>query len=368
MRYATNVTSGIICRAAPGGYQTSYPRDGIIYNMGKKWSEGDKIAAERMYIAGAVEYQIARALGRTESAVTNMLHMMRLEGLRRNPISISPAREWNDHLTLEGDALILPDFETPYHHAEFVNRVIDLAMSWGIGQLILAGDFVHFNNFSHWGEDFQPAKISGPAEDALSKIISLLPEDKRADAIAALEAAHLTTDQGGISAEMESVRTTVKELEGAFPHIKYIMGNHENRKLRAQEYGESPDELLRFFGADLTKWTASPYYWCNLRTENKYLYRIEHPKGAARNTAQAIAIQTQEHTIMGHSHRWAMNRDPSGRLYAIQAGHVVDEMRLAYCQQRTAIRDAHCLGAVIVRDGYPFLLELSSPWGRLKRM
>lgn len=335
--------------------------------MGRAWTDEEKEALEKMYKSGAKLYQIGQSLNRSNSAIRNQLNYIRQE-TDFKPLSQSPAREWTDHLTLAGDALILPDVEAPYHHADFVNRTIDLAHAWQIDQVILAGDFVHFNNFSHWGADFQPPAISTAGEDALLQLIAMLPEDKRAGAAEALASAHLTTEQGGISAEMASVRQVVKELESAFTRIAYIMGNHEQRKLRAQEYGEEPAELLRFFGADTNKWTASPYYWCNLTTSNPFMYRIEHPKGAARNTAQNIAIQSQQHVIMGHSHRWALNKDPSGRLYAIQAGHVVDETRLAYVMQRTAIRDAHSLGAVIVRDGRPYLLEEGSDWDRLKKM
>jgi len=337
--------------------------------MAKRVTEAEKDTALKMWQAGANEFDIARALGRTPKAWENIIYDLRLEiKSQRKPISASPVREWDDHLKLTGDALILPDFETPYHHADFVNRVIDLAMAWGIKQLILAGDFVHFNNFSHWGDDFQPPALSQSGEDALTRIISLLPEDKRAEAIASLEDAHLTTEQGGISAEMASVRTTVKELEGAFSEIRYIMGNHENRKLRVQEYGEDPSELLRFFGADTSKWTASAYYWCTLETESPFLYRIEHPKPAGRTMAQDLAVQFQQHIIAGHSHRFSFNLDPSGRLFAIQTGHVCDEMRLAYVCQRSAKRDAHALGATIVRAGRPYLLGAWADWERLKRM
>jgi len=49
-------------------------------------------------------------------------------------------------------------------------------------------------------------------------------------------------------------------------------------------------------------------------------------------------------------------------------GHVVDEERLAYCAQRDARRNSHKLGAVIVRDGYIWLLNEHVDWGRLRNL
>jgi hypothetical protein len=236
-----------------------------------------------------------------------------------------------------------------------------------VEQVILAGDFVHFANFSAWGAEFKAKPLAMDTDKALMEIISLLPDDKKATAYETMDRYGLLTPDSNITIEIKSVRKTVKELEGAMGNIKYIMGNHEQRKLRAQDMGESPDELLTFFEADKSKWTVSAYYWCTLKTDNPYLYRIEHPRMAGKQGAVDIAVQEQQNVIMGHSHRWAMNRDPSGRLYAIQAGHCVDEMRLAYVKQRTAKRDAHALGAVIVRGGYPYLLEENSPWEQLKK-
>jgi len=43
-------------------------------------------------------------------------------------------------------------------------------------------------------------------------------------------------------------------------------------------------------------------------------------------------------------------------------------MRLAYAAQRDARRNAHMLGAVIVRDGYIWLLHEHVDWKMLRRL
>jgi len=71
---------------------------------------------------------------------------------------------------------------------------------------------------------------------------------------------------------------------------------------------------------------------------------------------------------MGHSHKMFFDFDTSGKYYSIQMGHCVDETRLSYVGQRDAKRDSHKLGAVIVRDGYPYLLHEQTPWERMKQL
>jgi hypothetical protein len=311
----------------------------------------------------------AATLGIPRSTYNNRYYQARAEFINSLPASFvapSPARVWNDNLTIEGDVLVFSDVETPYHDAPFVDHCIHLAKCWEIGSIVLAGDFVHFANFSHWAGDFQPAAIKATQSDAIIEIIQALPESKRQAALETLENVGIITPEQGISTEMAAVRQTVQDITRSFEHIYYIMGNHEKRKLSKQDYSEDVQELLRFIGAG-ESWTASPYYWCNVISGGE-TWRVEHPNGAGPNTARDLAVQYGCHVAMGHSHRWAMQRDPSGRRWALQIGHAVDETRLQYVQQRSARRDAHALGALIIRKGYPFLLSADSPWELLESM
>jgi hypothetical protein len=129
-----------------------------------------------------------------------------------------------------------------------------------------------------------------------------------------------------------------------------------------------PGELLHQLDVDKNpKFKIAPYYYAIVETEAGE-YRITHPRGAGRTTAQDLAVQFHQHIIMGHSHRWSVNLDPSGTYWAIQTGCCVDERRLAYVMQRDAKRDAHKSGATIIRGGYPWVLRPDSPWEQLKGM
>jgi hypothetical protein len=63
-----------------------------------------------------------------------------------------------------------------------------------------------------------------------------------------------------------------------------------------------------------------------------------------------------------------MDFDISGRYYAIHMGHCCDEMRLAYVGQRDSTTYNHLRGAVIVREGCPYLLHDKVDWKRLEMM
>lgn len=170
-----------------------------------------------------------------------------------------------------------------------------------------------------------------------------------------------------LSDELRSVRHTASEIGSAFETVYLVLGNHEYRKIRITERGEPVSELLRFLHAG-TNWKAAPYYYCVLETDNPVPYRIEHPGAAGEKTAIDLAIQYHTHIVMAHSHRWAVQRDPSGDYWAIQSGHCVDEKRLSYVQIRSKKRNAHALGAVIVRGGYPYVLCESTQWVAMGRM
>lgn len=188
----------------------------------------------------------------------------------------------------------------------------------------------------------------------------------RDEGIKALEASGLVRE-GGYSGEIGEARRVFKALD-SFREIVVDLGNHDDRYLRALDQAVNPSELLHQLDRDKDpRWKVAPYYYSFVETEQG-TFRITHPRGAAQSTAIALAVQFHQHVIMGHSHRWAVNRDPSGQYWAIQTGCCVDERRLAYVMQRDAKREAHLPGATIIRGGYPFVLSPESPWEMLKRM
>lgn len=282
----------------------------------------------------------------------------------------SPYVRYDEPPTVEGDALILPDCEIPFHHAEFMNRVIDLASCWGIKQVICAGDLLHMDSISGWEPNWAPSHnktvLTEEDEKALLDLALTLPKAKQ-QAIIDLISNSDNLDGKDFSAEMGHARRTLKALDECFDSFVWVLGNHEGRLLRAINSPVNPSELLNLMKLEEGKWIIAPYYYAILNSGGQ-TFRVTHPKSAANGAARGLAVQFHQNIIMGHSHKVFQDFDPSGDFIAWQIGHMVDETRLAYASQRDAGRDSHKLGAVIVRGGFPWLLHSGTDWESMRKL
>jgi len=329
------------------------------------WTNKEESDLLKEYNKGNTVEQIAKKLQRTPSSVAKKLwHIKDKNGYIPVPVSTMPV--FDQPLSSEGDALILSDIEAPFHHADFINRCLDLAYSWKIKTLHLNGDLIHLHNLSAWGAEWVPDSDESKL-DAILEFMQSLPEKYKQSGVDVLEKVGSFGSGGGLSDELAEARRVFRSFT-EFDDILVGIGNHDDRYLRALDKAINPHELLiQLERSNDKRWKIAPYYYTKLETEQG-LFRIEHPRNAGRTAAQDLCAQFHTHVIMGHSHRWAVNRDVSGDFWAIQSGHCVDETRLAYVMQRAAKRDAHCLGAVIVRGGHPWALGEWSPWEQMKRM
>jgi hypothetical protein len=330
------------------------------------WTATEIDKLKQLKSRGLSDYEIADILKRTFGSVNTKITKLKQSGqLKQSQVPASTMPLWTDPLQSEGDAVILSDVEAPFQHSEFINRVLDLADAWGIQTLHLAGDLLHYDNLSAWGSEWVQDK-----EEMIGAVLDILEQSlsskKRSEIVSMISDKGLL-DSGGLSGELKDARHVFRSLD-SFKEIYVELGNHDDRYLRALEQALSPKELLHQLDRDKDeRWKIAPYYYALIETE-RGTFRVTHPRGAARSTAIDLAVQFHQNILMGHSHRWSVNRDPSGKFWAIQQGHCVDERRLAYAAQRDAKRDAHLLGATIIRGGYPFVLSPESPWQMLRRM
>ena len=281
----------------------------------------------------------------------------------------SPYVRYDEPPTIEGDALVLPDVEIPFHHADFMNRVIDLASAWGIKQVICAGDLLHMDSISGWEPNWSPEHKTQLTEEDEARLLSIaltLPKNKQ-QAIIDIIGNSDDVDGKDFSAEMGHARRVLTALDQCFDKFVWVLGNHEGRVLRAINSPVNPSELLNLMRLDKGRWTIAPFYYAILKSGGQE-FRVTHPKSAADNAARMLASQFHQHILMGHSHKMMSDWDPSGKYMAIQMGHCVDENRLAYAAQRDARRNSHKLGAVIVLNGLPYLLHEHIDWERMKKL
>lgn len=329
------------------------------------WTKAEESKVIGLVNIGRSYHEIANEIGRTPEATSVKLSRLKAEGklvISSVPASTFPI--WDKPLTTKGDALILSDVEAPYQHSEFINHCLDLADAWGIQTLHLAGDLLHYSALSAWGSEWTQQQEE--LAEKMLDFIQTLKGKSKAEGVKLLEDSGLIKE-GGYSGEIGEARKVFKSMN-SFKEIIVDMGNHDDRLLRTLDQAVNPGELLHQMGTkDDPRWKIAPYYYSMIETD-RGTFRVTHPRGSAKNTAIDLAVQFHQHIVMGHSHRWAVNRDPSGEYWAIQTGCCVDEKRLAYVQQRDAKRDAHVLGATIIRGGYPFVLSPESPWDMLKRM
>lgn len=335
-----------------------------------KWwtDEEDKVAID-LRRRGATYRDIGQQLNRSYDSVRERLR--RLEG-RRDIIPDSIYPRYDAPLSMEGDAVVLPDIEAPFQHAEFFNRVLDLADAWGMTQAIVAGDLLHFDSITAWEANWMEKGNAGLTEIAERKLMNAAMElpkkhqNKMMNTIIDISG-EVEDGDPNISQELRAARKCVSAMAGCFENIDFVLGNHDGRFLRTIGSSMFPEELLRLVDQNNPKWRVAPYYYSYLETEGGR-YQIEHPKTWAKSSATKLAAKYQCHILQAHSHKWIFDLDPSGSFYAIQMGCIVDEMRLPYAAQRHGTADPHMLGAVIVRDGFPYLLSDRTPWERFKKM
>lgn len=347
-------------------------------NKGVFWSKQEEeilIKAYKSRPPGMNNVEFAKAIGTNlnkniNSIIGRLNRFVRDGTFTKQIITPSPYPVYDTPLELDGDALILPDMEIPFHNSEFVNRVLEMAQKWNIHQCILAGDVLHFDSLSGWEPNWVPENSGGltaSAEEKLMDYAMSLPAKKQGELMELIGNIGQRNEQDGVSTELNVARRELKKMAGLFDKIDFLLGNHEGRLLRALQTAVNPSELLRLLDADEPKWRIATYYYSYLNTCNGR-YQVEHPKGAAEGTAQRLAEKYHAHIVMGHSHLLDFTWDISGKFYAIHAGHCVDELRLPYAAQRHTTKRAHKPGAVIVRDGYPWLFHEGVDWEKLAKL
>lgn len=281
-------------------------------------------------------------------------------------IRTSPYPRYDEPLVMEGDAIVFPDIEMPFHHARFINQCLNLSKAWNIRQCIIAGDLLHYDSLSGWEPNWKNTtngEVSATAEEKLVEFAKTLGSKQQAKLFGLIGEMGQKDEQDGMSTELEIARVEIKKLEKQFDKIDFVIGNHEGRLLRALQTTLNPEELkIQLEVGD--KWRVAPFYFSYL-ISGGVKWCIEHPKSAAASTAAILAAKYKCSVLMAHSHHFSITTDVSGEHYAAEIGCCVDEARLPYASQRHTRAPAHSLGAAIIRNGYPWILTEFTDWDSL---
>lgn len=229
----------------------------------------------------------------------------------------SPYTKYQNPMRVEGDALCLFDLQAPFHDAIWVNRCVSLALRWRIKQVILGGDLVDLAAFSPFGRS-----VEIEAEE-----------------------------------EIRATEQILKALASSFERVYWFAGNHEARLAAQLGKQVSLERALNMFErADNVQVTG--FRWCELIAGSTKYY-VEHPGSFSKKPTTVAAELCSIHdksVIAGHGHLWGMVRDVSNRHWAIDSGMCADPERLEYSVKVHKRFPKMVQGAVIIRDGIPYLL------------
>lgn len=309
--------------------------------------------------------------GRTENAIDS--HILREQGNGRflgGAVEESRFTVYDTPLEMVGDALILNDLHCPFHHAEFINQCLMIAKAWGIKKCIIGGDLMDMKAVSNWGDDYKDGQSGRLAEAEAQRLHDFAMElkgAKRDEFIEILEGmgAYSKTDST-FDEELVTTGRVFNQIAVQFEKVDVFMGNHDNWMLRALGQAVEPDTYRRMMGiGDNPAWRFSSYYYSVLISGGEK-WQIEHPNLSGKYASWQLAANELCNIIMAHNHHVNMSFDRSGTFWAIESGCCADPSRIEYASKRHRGGHKSTLGAVIVRNGYPYMLTQKTDWEFIK--
>jgi len=175
--------------------------------------------------------EIAKVLNRTVDAVRQQRFMLR----KYQHISPSPYPKYTEPTQITTDRiLVLPDLELPFHNSDFVNRVVDLALSWKVETILAAGDMFHLDALTGWEANWKKVLsqyMDEKTKDRLNEVFMKIKDARvREEAFEAIDDLEPKTGES-FGEEIKTAKKVVSELS-VFKNKYHIMGNHEGRLLR----------------------------------------------------------------------------------------------------------------------------------------
>jgi len=283
-----------------------------------KWSPAEdallRVLVEEKHLDSAeiAEHFRQEGIRRTQKAIQRYIARHKIRA--KVPQSPVPPLQ---QLTVQGDFLLLFDIHSPLQDADWINRVMELALDMGIDSVGIGGDLVEFDAFSHFrrSEDYD------------------------------------------IRDELKTTRKLLSALAN-FDRVIFSPGNHEVRLSRKLNWLLPVDESMKLF-LESPKVQMTSLHWFEVISGGEK-FRVEHPKNTSVHAAlipQKLCSKFLCHIIAGHGHDWGLARDVSDHFWAIDAGCCLDPKRVDYCNREHSTRPVMKRGAVIVKDGIPLLLS-----------
>jgi hypothetical protein len=295
-------------------------------------------------------------------------------GLNTHLMKESPFAKYDSPPVINQDrVVVLPDLQLPYQDHEFINHVLSLCQVWNVRHCVLAGDVIENASLTrfdpNWDGDANPEGVPDVLADALIAIMNKMTTGDANKLKSVIEEFGRKTlpNPSGVGEEWGYARKELAKMIPLFDDIVWVLGNHEGRMLRQIQSPMIPDDIRKLFAGDDARIRIAPYYYCEI-ISNGIKWRVTHPKSSAKGDAKWYASKYLVNTLMAHNHQLLMQKDRSGKYWAVEVGACVDESRLPYVSQRDSKQDMHLLGSAIIRDGRCWLLHEDTPWSELARL
>ncbi len=292
----------------------------------RSWTVAE-IALLRRYVHdGLTPQQIQKSLQKDGVDRTHQAVRRKIQSLRKKEphnwhalVQHSPTKRHTDHVKLHAErVLLLFDIHAPFHDADWINKVISVALADGCTAVGIGGDLIDFASFSAYGRE--------PRIEAID--------------------------------EIRSAEQIVTTLASTFETVVYSGGNHEARLPRKTEHLLGLIEAMELF-VRAPNVEITDYYWFEVTSAGQKYY-VEHPKNYSMHPTvvpKALCSKYLCNVVAGHGHGWGITRDVSGSYWAIDAGMCADPLRLAYITKQHTRAPMMQQGAVIISDGRPKLLS-----------
>ena len=212
------------------------------------------------------------------------------------------------------------DWHIPSQNSEFATNILTLALEWNVKVVSVGGDFATFSNFARFN--------------------ALRDRD--------------------FGEEIDGMRAILNILTNEFEVVSHKQGNHEARLLdRVLKNQVVPKEFGRFI-SDSSNFHTTEYWYVAFHTpEGRWM--TAHPENTSVYAGK-IARDLEEskfadhNVITEHCHTLGVTKNKDGRYWCISSGMVGDPRRLDYYMFKANKGSAMQEGAIIVKDGQPWIL------------
>lgn len=289
----------------------AYPKPLIAKLTPEQWD-----AEVNFFTSASVSAIAARAKDLGYSNYETYSKAMRKRGILRS-LPQSKREKFTKALIVKEPCLVIFDSQIPFHDADFLNNLLDLAVSWQIKQGISGGDLLNMTAFSNFFEN---------------------PRDK------------IWKEERALTVEV------MRRMQEAIPQWLLVKGNHEDFLLKRLFEQIEHDDILALLDRRegvMAGFTATDYFYCEVKFGGS-TWRITHPRNVSvihGRVPTALCNKFHCNVASGHGHLAGMNPDYSGKYYACDVGVTCDPQRLDYVSIRDSTRPTQCQGALILMLG-----------------